>query len=46
MSSLTPDDARQYVERWKWVEEREIERWPRSPVRANSNSEIASRCGT
>ncbi len=32
MSSLTPDDARRYLERWKLVEEREITELRNTPI--------------
>jgi len=32
MSSVTPDDARQYLERWKLVEEREIAELRNTPI--------------
>jgi hypothetical protein len=32
MSSVTPDDARQYLERWKLVEEREIKELRTTPI--------------
>jgi hypothetical protein len=32
MSSITPDDARRYLERWKLVEEREIAELRNTPI--------------
>jgi len=32
MSSVTPEDARQYLERWKLVEEREITELRNTPI--------------
>ena len=32
MSSITPEDAHQYLERWKLVEEREISEMRETPI--------------
>ena len=32
MSSVTPDDARRYLDRWKLVEEREIAELRNTPI--------------